>query len=385
MATIIGTSGDDLLLNNVGEPDTIDGLAGTDTVSYANAGSSGFGVLVDLSLGQAFDMGNGDADTLISIENAIGSSYDDILTGDIFDNVLDGGAGNDVLIGGDGADTASYASASLHGATVDLSTGAASDGDGGSDFLADIENLIGSGFADSLTGDGLANVIDGGAGDDALRGVGGNDILTGGAGADVFHYSFDVTPGAGETFSFTQYFAAHGGSVVAGEVANGTKQGEFSSLYTEWLEMLIAEHGLGTQVVDLGQNSGAAGAPVIADMTGEFGERESFTWTSGSGKKAVIHERWYSDTWSSGSGQDTVISADGLDTVLDFGSGDKLDFSGITLEQFLANFNADASSNVAGGSALDTVITIDGFDGWSLTLADVSRSLTDVANDTIFS
>ena len=384
MAMITGTMGDDTLDNNVGEFDTIDGLDGNDTVSYAGAGG-GAGVIVDLSFGQAFDLINGDVDTLISIENIIGSSFDDILTGDIFANVLDGAAGNDLLVGGDGADTASYASALLHGATVDLGTGTASDGDGGMDALFEIENISGSAFGDSLTGDGNANAIDGRGGDDAIRGAGGNDNLTGGAGADVFHYSFNVTPGAGETFSFTKYFAAHGGQVVNGEVADGTSQGQFSSLYTKWLNMLIAEEGLGTKLVDLGQNSGAGGEPVIKNMTGEFGERESFTWTSGSGKKAVVHERWYSDTWSSGSGGDTVTSTDGLDTILDFGAGDKLGFSGITLEQFLANFNADASSNVAGGSAVDTVITIDGFDGWSLTLADVSRSLADVANDINFS
>jgi hypothetical protein len=385
MAEINGTPKDDVLDNTVGEDDTIDGGAGNDTVSYVGAGG-GAGVLIELS-GQAFDLGNSDSDMLISIENVIGSSFDDVITGDENANVLDGAGGNDLLSGGGGTDTASYASASMQGAAVDLGAGTASDGSGGNDVLFEIENLLGSDFGDSLTGDGSGNTIDGSGGDDALRGAGGADELTGGAGADVFHYSFEVAPGGeSDKFTFTDYFLANGGTVVNGEVDDGTKQGQFSSLYTQWLEMLVTEHGLGTRVLDIGQNAGCGGTPVIENMTGEFGERESFTWTSGSGKKAVVHERWYSDTWSSGSGGDKVTSADGLDTILDFGSGDKLGFSGLSREQFLANFSANFSTSAAGDAALeDTVITINGYEGWSLTLADVTLGLTAVADSTIFS
>ncbi|SMX23617.1 Ig-like domain-containing protein [Boseongicola aestuarii] len=39
------------------------------------------------------------------IENAVGSAYDDILTGNELDNIIKGGGGNDVMTGGAGADT----------------------------------------------------------------------------------------------------------------------------------------------------------------------------------------------------------------------------------------------------------------------------------------
>ena len=65
------------------------------------------------------------------------------------------------------------------------SGGAASDGDGGSDILIEIENLVGSAFDDVLTGDGVSNVLKGGAGADQLFGEDGDDILQGGAGADI--------------------------------------------------------------------------------------------------------------------------------------------------------------------------------------------------------
>lgn len=307
---INGKPGDDELPNNVGENDTIDGGTGNDTVSYAGAGGGGGGVVVILhpEFGFAADPSNGDSDALISVENVIGSAFGDVISGDDQANVIDGGAGLDVLSGG--------------------------------------------------------------GGDDALRGSEGDDQLFGDAGADAFNYSFSVTPGVGEVFHFTDFFAARGGRIVDGEVADGTKLGQFTSSYLKWIKMLVKEEGLG---------SGG-----IQDLF-RFGEVESFTWKTGSGKKAKTHEAQYFDTWSSGDAGDAVTSADGLDTILDFSSDDTLNFSGITRDQFLANFNADASSNVAGGAAMDTVVTIEGFDGWSLTLADVSLSLTAVADETVFS
>jgi hypothetical protein len=339
MATIMGTAGDDDLSSST-SGDVILGLGGMDVLA-ANAS----GILLD---------GGADDDQLFSF---------------VGDSTLIGGAGSDFLLGLGDNETASYAGAAA-GVTADLSVSAAiDDGDGSSDVLIDIENVTGSAFADNLAGDFDANVLTGGSGD---------DVLAGGGGADVFHYSFDFAAGGGETFAFTDFFTANGGRVVDGEVADGTSQGQFSSLYTKWLEMLVSEHGLGTEVLGIGQNSGAGGMPVIENMTGEFGERESFTWTSGSGKKTVTHERWYSDTWSTGGGEDGVTSNDGLDTIVGFGADDVLDFSGITEEQFQAHFSADSSNG-------DTVITINGSSNWSLTLADVTLSLSQVADQAVFS
>ena len=368
MAKITGTSGDDVLLSQ-NDGDEIFGLEGTDSLTSIHNN-----VLLD---------GGADGDTLITSgdnNTLVGGSGDDNFTStEAADgSIMDGGAGSDFLIGGGTNDTASYASATA-GVMVDLNAFGADDGSGGLDTLLGIENVIGSGFDDDLRGDDF--------GGNVLRGAGGDDVLLGGADADTFEYSFTFTEGAGEKFVFTDFFKAHGGNLDAdGQVADGTSQGQFSSLYTQWLEMLVADHGLGSEVLSIGQNSGAGGTPVIADMTGEFGERESFTSKSGSGKKAVTHERWYSDTWSGGGGEDSVASNDGLDIILDFTGEDVLDFSGITEEQFLAHFNADSSSSGAGDASLnDTVITINGVSNWSLTLADVQLSLTGVADQTVFS
>lgn len=85
--------------------DTANGGAGTDTVSFANARDV---VTVSLAIQgpQAVGGGGGGAtDTLSSIENLVGSSFNDTLTGSKFDNVLAGGVGDDTIYGGAGNDT----------------------------------------------------------------------------------------------------------------------------------------------------------------------------------------------------------------------------------------------------------------------------------------
>jgi VCBS repeat-containing protein len=98
--SLYGGNGNDLLFSGSGN-DLLDGGAGNDTVSYLNATA---GVTVDLGhVGQQNTVGAG-LDTLVSIENLIGSNYNDTLTGDNNANVLSGGLGNDTLIGGGGDD-----------------------------------------------------------------------------------------------------------------------------------------------------------------------------------------------------------------------------------------------------------------------------------------
>lgn len=116
--------------------DSFPGTAGTvDSVSYASATSA---VSVNLAVSTAQATGGSGADTLISIENLIGSGFDDRLAGNADANVLNGGAGNDMLLagggndtlidgqgrnvidGGTGVDTLSFAS-SASGVSVDLS------------------------------------------------------------------------------------------------------------------------------------------------------------------------------------------------------------------------------------------------------------------------
>ena len=175
-----GDDGNDLLIGGSGD-DTVDGGADNDTFSFVNALA---GVMFDLAITDAQDTGGAGMDKVINVENLIGSSYNDHLSGDAGDNVLTGGAGNDVLDGRGGSDTASYADAT-NGVVVDLAITAAWDTHWGKDRLINIENLLGSDHADKLSGNAVANVLDGGLGDDWLLGRGGDDHLIGGAGNDL--------------------------------------------------------------------------------------------------------------------------------------------------------------------------------------------------------
>ena len=100
---------------------------------------AGLGVTVNLGTATAQNTVNAGSDTLISIENLRGSTFDDFLTGSATANRIDGDAGNDTITGGAGTD-------SLYG------------GDGNDIFIL-------TSFAD-FTG---TEVVSGGANDDVLR------------------------------------------------------------------------------------------------------------------------------------------------------------------------------------------------------------------------
>ena len=97
--TLIAGDGNDVLSGGAGN-DILNGGAGSDTAGYYTATS---GVTVAVQDG-AQDTGGAGVDTLTSIENLNGSTFNDTLTGDGFANQLRGREGDDVLTGGDGAD-----------------------------------------------------------------------------------------------------------------------------------------------------------------------------------------------------------------------------------------------------------------------------------------
>ena len=221
-ATLNGGEGNDFVQGTYGN-DTLTGGNGNDTVSFVNAFSNtGTGVTVDLGQqqGAAQNTVNAGTDTLLGFENLIGSALNDTLTGDANDNIIEGGLGNDTIVGGNGNDTASYAGATA-GVTVslDLQGSAQATVNAGTDTLSGFENLLGSGFADSLTGNASANILTGGAGDDTLN-PGANaggivDLLDGGIGSDTASFA-GVATGVTATLLGALDGAA---SIVGGTIA----------------------------------------------------------------------------------------------------------------------------------------------------------------------
>ncbi len=304
---------------------------------------------------------------------------------------INGSGNDDILEGSEGADTIN-----AHGGDDTVYGFAGNDtinGHGGNDTLYGGEGddtLKGMNGNDTLYGEAGNDSLDGGNDDDRLTGGEGDDTLTGGNGRDSFHYSFAVSEGGGENFSTWLCNQGHGAAIGSdGELLDGTGQGFFSSQYSTWLLHLVDQYGLnpdGLEVdIHLDQND-PDGAPQawidgVNVLAGMFGERADFSYTSGGGKGAVTHTRYYSDEFTFGGGL-SASSRDGHDTITDFKRGeDILDFSGLTQEHFAQLFSVTQMDVNADGKA-DTVLTLDSDPGWSLTLLGVSDFSTD---DILFS
>jgi len=207
-ANLAGNGLDNLLEAGTGN-NVLDGAGGIDTVSYLY-GASG-GVSVSLAISGAQATGGSGSDTLISIDNLSGSTYNDLLRGDGNANVLAGGQGNDFLDGGAGSDTLDGGAGNdtLWGGTgADSLVGSdgadsyyidhagdsvtesnANPATGGIDLVysslvayalgANVESgrILATGAA-SLTGNGLDNLLYAGTGNNLLDGAGGNDTLS---------------------------------------------------------------------------------------------------------------------------------------------------------------------------------------------------------------
>ena len=182
--TLNGFSGNDFFVGGPGG-DTFTGGTGIDTVSYDNAL---VGVRADL-FNPATNTNDAAGDIYNSIENLIGSDFNDTLVGNSQANVLTGGlgndfffggAGNDTLVGGAGTDIASYNSVNITAAIkASLSTTSTVTGNAtvGTDTLISVEQVRGTSFADTFT---VTTSFSGQSGNFAeFEGMGGNDIITG--------------------------------------------------------------------------------------------------------------------------------------------------------------------------------------------------------------
>lgn len=316
--TLRGNGGNDRLNGGTGN-DILNGGAGIDTADYSSGTFLGHsftgataGVTVNLNTVGQQNTGGAGRDTLVSIENIIGTNFADRLTGNGGDNVLSGLGGNDILNGGGGADT-------LNGGS-------------GNDTLnggAGIDTLNGGTGNDTITSDGDGGTYRGEAGNDTMRSGLGDEFMDGGAGTDLidhtiwdFNYTFDMATGltdfGGETYlNFENVRMGDGNDTVTGNASNN-----------------VIEGGLGNDTL-----SGLGGTD---RLIGGGGADTLTSGGSGSAGPNVFVYRSVSDS--------TLFSRD---TITDFASGpDRLDVSGI-----------DADSTTPGNQAF-TFIGDDPFGGF---------------------
>jgi len=241
--TILGGNGNDFITGDRGfvfaDNDSLDGGAGTDTVSYQNSTA---GVNVTLN-GSSNTGGSAQGDTLAGFEVLVGSGLGDTLhggstfgatiqggagndsiTGGFSSQSLEGGDGNDTLyvgagefldsvIGGAGIDTLDHSAvsaANVSGATFDFAAGVGTVGwsANGTITLSGIEVYLDGAGGNIIVSDGGGNTYYGGDGNDTMRATSGPETMYGGNGTDDldlsignFIYTFDMTTGLATQYS----------------------------------------------------------------------------------------------------------------------------------------------------------------------------------------
>lgn len=329
-----------------GGDDTIDGGDGSDTATYQFATGA---VSVNLAInGVSGAEGN---DTLLNIENVIGSDFDDMLLGNNGNNLLFGRGGNDTLNGSGGTDTADY-SLATGAVLVSLLTNTSSGADG-QDTLVDIENLRGSAFSDTLDGSNAANTLEGGAGDDMLRGQGGNDSLFGGAGNDT------LDGGAG-TDAVSYAFALAGvvvdlqtGQATGGD-GNDTLIGIESVTGSGFNDIITGAAGVQTLFGGAGNDviSGLAGSDIVAGGLGNDtlfgGTQDDFDYVSYTFAPSAVTVNLATGLATGGDGNDTLSEFEGV-----FGSAFDDVITGATTNDYLRGNRGN--DTIDGGTGIDRV------------------------------
>jgi Ca2+-binding RTX toxin-like protein len=194
--TLIGGAGGDFFGAGAGN-DSIDGgangdLGQRDTLSYQyDDATSGITVTFTSENAGTVNDWSGGTDTFTGIEYIRGTHFADTLIGaegsqqfraNGGDDMIDGGAGQDIL---DYRDTGGGDEIPTGPVVVNMVTGTASDGFGGTDTFTNIEDIRGSEYNDSLLGNDGDNEIEGNAGNDTIDGGLGRNHLSGGQGNDA--------------------------------------------------------------------------------------------------------------------------------------------------------------------------------------------------------
>jgi Ca2+-binding RTX toxin-like protein len=376
--TLTGGDGMDMLEGGRGN-DVMDGGGGVDTATYASA-ESGVGVNLALS-GPQFTSGAG-TDTLLNIENVIGSPFEDGLIGNAGPNSLASGAGNDMLLGGEGNDTLNggRGADSMEGGAgddlyyVDSTSDVVTELPGGGrdrviasvnwTLAAEVERLsltgtanlngTGNGLANRLDGNAGANILSGEGGLDALYGLGGDDTLLGGEGNDTLDGGTGVDSMEGGAGNDTYSVDNTDDQVI--ELAGGGYDRVIASI--SWT--------LGDEVERLSLTG-------TADLSGT-GNGVANRLDGNAGANLLSGEGGFDALYGLG-GNDTLLGGEGNDT-LDGGTGVDSMEGGAGNDTYSVDNTDDLVIELAGGGYDHVVASV----GWTLGDEVERLSLTGTAD-----
>jgi Ca2+-binding RTX toxin-like protein len=309
------------------------GGSGSDTISY-QLSSKKINANLDAEI---VTRGSGSylsTDHLDSVENLIGSNYNDTIYGSDGANYLWGFGGNDLIYGLDGNDHLSGDSGNdtLGGGDGNdsLSGGTGNDeleGANGDD------TLNGGDGADTMRGAGSHDVLNGGAHDDKLYGQSGDDRLEGGFGSDLLD---------GGTGTDTAVYTGAGKVTI--DLVLGTATGAWGSDTPISIERV--ETGSGNDQIHAGDGgvwlSTGAGKDLI------FGSDEGDIVYSGADRD-IVYGYGGDDEVYANTGNDVINGLDGDDKL--YGESGQDEING-----------GDGDDALYGGAGSDLIRAGDGFD-----------------------
>lgn len=377
--TIVGSNGNDVLLAGKGNDiieggvghNIIDGGSGQDTASYANATHAVTVILNGIAtVGHETIDSDFAVDTLKSIENLIGSSFDDSLEGDGHNNILDGGLGKDVMVGGRGHDTYLVSLTVSNGTAVvdDTVLEYAKQGNNdkielhsGPQLFWNDANLV---IADNVeifdardTGSN-AFTLRGNVGKNTLYGNDGNNILDGGEGVDR------LIGGKGDDTYIVDLLNNHGQLVFQDSITE-IAAGGIDTLKLRIADGLDVSKGLSLGLpvnIEIFDVRDPAYATVKFYLTGNAGNNTLYGNDAGN----TLDGGAGLDTLSGGTGNDVYIVDNPNDFIIDAGGKDLLkinfgaafagktyDLTGADVEDAVILGTFDA--NIIGNNVINTL------------------------------
>ncbi|MGH8729420.1 MAG: calcium-binding protein [Burkholderiales bacterium] len=335
-----GTTGNDVLVGLDGFSNTLNGVAGNDSLSGGNL-----------------------ADTLN------GGAGNDVLNGNAGADFMAGGDGDDVYIVNDGNDSLgenpnegidtvqSSVSFSLSANVENLTLMGASTIDG-----------MGNELDNDLLGNDSSNNLSGGAGNDRLFGMGGDDILSGGAGNDLFDGAGGADTMIGEGGD-DRYVVENVGDVVSESSEQGIDEVQSEITYTLGLNL---------------ENLTLTGASAINGTGNSLNNV-----ITGNGAANVLTGGAGNDTYVIGAG-DTVVENpnEGTDTVLtpfNYTLGANLENLTLTGSDAI-NGTGNALANVlTGNSAANSLVGGAGNDSYVIGAGDTATENSNQGIDEVLS